>query len=71
MSYTELQNFMKAYFNPKYTINMDGGGSTSMFIRGKNVVNYPCEGVSGDTYKPYPGSFKERGLVTYFAIREK
>ena len=71
MSYTQLQNFLMTFFNPKFAINMDGGGSTSMFVKGNKVVNYPCEGVSGDTYKPYPGTFKERGLVTYFAIKEK
>ena len=71
MSYTQMQDFLMAHFFPKYAVNMDGGGSTCMYIKGKNVVNYPCEGVSGDTYKTYPGTFKERGLVTYFAIREK
>lgn len=71
MSYTQIQNFLMTFFNPEFAINMDGGGSTSMFVKGYKVVNYPCEGVSGDTYKPYPGTFKERGLVTYFAIKEK
>ena len=74
MSYTELQNVLQAYFNPSYAINMDGGGSTGMYIKGKgrnstDVVNYPCEGNSD--YKVYGGTTKERPLITYFAIREK
>ena len=71
MTYRNLQDFLITHFYPKYAINMDGGGSTSMFIKGKNVVNYPCEGVSGSSYKVYNGTFKERSLVTYFAITEK
>ena len=71
MTLRNVQDFLTTHFYPKYAINMDGGGSTSMFIKGKNVVNYPCEGVSGDNYKVYNGTFKERGLVTYFAITEK
>lgn len=71
MTYKNIQDFLMVHFYPKYAINMDGGGSTSMFVRGKNVVNYPCEGVSGSSYKVYNGTFKERGLVTYFGIREK
>ena len=72
MTYTQLQDFLRIHFFPKYAINMDGGGSTCMYIKGKNVVNYPCEGGAGSgSYKEYPGTFKERGLVTFFAIREK
>lgn len=71
MSYTQLQEFLMRYFRPKYAINMDGGGSTSMFVKGKNVVNYPCEGTSSGEYATYKGTFKERGLITYFAIKEK
>ena len=71
MSYKQVQEFLITHFLPQNAISMDGGGSTSMFIRGENVVNYPCEGNASDTYKPYKGTFKERGLVTYFAITEK
>ena len=72
MTYAQLQDFLRIHFFPKYAINMDGGGSTCMYIKGKNVVNYPCEGGAGSgSYKVYPGTFKERGLVTFFAIREK
>lgn len=72
MTYAQLQDFLRIHFFPKHAINMDGGGSTCMYIKGKNVVNYPCEGGAGSgSYKVYPGTFKERGLVTFFAIREK
>ena len=72
MTYTQLQDFLRIHFFPKYAINMDGGGSTCMYVKGKNVVNYPCEGGAGSgSYKEYNGTFKERGLVTFFAIREK
>ena len=70
MTLKQVQDFLTIHFYPKYAINMDGGGSTSMFIKGENVVNYPCEGVSGSSDKTYNGTFKERGLVTYFGIRE-
>ena len=70
MTLGQVQDFLITHFYPKYAINMDGGGSTSMFIKGNNVVNYPCEGVSSTSYKTYNGTFKERGLVTYFGIRE-
>lgn len=74
MSYVELQDVLQTYFNPSYAINMDGGGSTGMYIKGRgrnstDVVNYPCEGNSD--YKVYGGTTKERPLITYFAIREK
>ena len=71
MTYKQVQDFLITHFLPKNAISMDGGGSTSMFVSGKGVVNYPCEGNASDTYKPYKGTFKERGLVTYFAITEK
>ena len=70
MTMGQLQDFLTIHFYPKHAINMDGGGSTSMYIKGENVVNYPCEGVSGNSYKTYNGTFKERGLVTFFGIRE-
>ena len=70
MTLPQMQDFLMMHFFPKYAINMDGGGSTSMFIKGENVVNYPCEGVSSSSPKKYTGTFKERGLVTYFGIRE-
>lgn len=70
MTYKQTQDVLLTHFLPRYAISMDGGGSTCMYVRGKSVVNYPCEGISSGTSKQYNGSFKERGLVTYFAISE-
>ena len=44
----ELTNFLIKYFDPKYALNMDGGGSSTMCVSGlgdesTNVVNYPCD----------------------------
>lgn len=74
MSYKQLQKVLLTYFNAQWAINMDGGGSTGMYIKGKgrnstDVVNYPCEGNSDP--QEYKGTTKERPLITYFAIREK
>lgn len=35
MSAKEVTLFLKEHFNPQYAINMDGGGSTAMSIKGK------------------------------------
>jgi len=71
MSYVQLQEFLQTYIKPWYAINMDGGGSTGMLIKDKGVVNYPCNGVSDNTFAEYEGSITERPLITYFAIRER
>ena len=67
----QLQEFLQTYIKPWYAINMDGGGSTGMLIKDKGVVNYPCNGVSDNTFAEYEGSITERPLITYFAIRER
>lgn len=48
MSCRELTNFLVANFNPQYALNMDGGGSSTMCVKGEgdpstHVVNYPCD----------------------------
>ncbi len=48
MSAKELTQMLKTKFNPKYALNLDGGGSTTMWIKGSNVsstgvVNYPTD----------------------------
>ena len=48
MSADETTRFIAHHFNPRYALNMDGGGSTCMVILGRgdvtnNVVNYPCQ----------------------------
>ena len=74
MSMAELRDFIKLNFNPPYAIAMDGGGSTTMYVKGsgKNgIVNYPCEGTGSSEVKEYLGSFTERNLPTFFIIKEK
>ena len=49
MGARSLTRFMVKWFNPQYALNLDGGGSTTMCVKGEgdastNVVNYPCDG---------------------------
>lgn len=46
MSACELTTFLEHYFHPRYAMNLDGGGSSTLCVRGlgdpvTNVVNYP------------------------------
>ena len=55
MSAKELTNFLVKYFNPRWAINMDGGGSSTMYIKGygdpvNNVLNYPVDNKRWDHY---------------------
>jgi hypothetical protein len=68
MSARELTRFIEKNFHPRYALNMDGGGSTTMCVRGlgdpeTHVVN-----------KPFSNKAAERGverkLVSFFAIVE-
>ncbi len=48
MSCRQLTRFMVKWFNPQYALNMDGGGSTTLCVKGQgdpttHVVNYPCD----------------------------
>lgn len=48
MSAKELTQMLKTKFNPQYALNIDGGGSTTMWIKNSNlsstgVVNYPTD----------------------------
>lgn len=75
MSCEELRQFLKKYFNPKYAMNMDGGGSSSMFIKGRGdeetgIVSYPCE-KTGETGEGFEFDHShERKLPTFFVIKE-
>lgn len=49
MGARSLTRFLVKWFNPKYALNLDGGGSTTMCVKGEgdastHVVNYPCDG---------------------------
>ncbi|RYF22864.1 MAG: phosphodiester glycosidase family protein, partial [Flavobacteriales bacterium] len=53
MSAKELTQFLKRYFNPKAAMNIDGGGSTMMWIKGQvpnGIVNYPTDNKKFDHY---------------------
>ena len=44
-----------------------------MYVEGfgkDGIVNYPCDGVSSNTYAEYLGSFNERKLPTFFIIKK-
>lgn len=66
MSCKELTNFLIKHFNPRWALNMDGGGSTTMYIKGAggqdDVVNHPCN--SGSTWDKHV----QRELNTFFLI---
>lgn len=68
MSARELTRFIEHYFHPQYALNMDGGGSTTMCVRGQgdpktHVVNYP----TGNKKHDHEG---ERRLFSHFCIVE-
>jgi exopolysaccharide biosynthesis protein len=53
MSAKELTAFLVRYFNPKSAMNIDGGGSTMMWIKGQipnGIVNYPTDNKKFDHY---------------------
>ncbi len=53
MSAKELTQFLVRYFNPKSAMNIDGGGSTMMWIKGQipnGIVNYPTDNKKFDHY---------------------
>lgn len=48
MTAKELTIFLKNWFKPQYALNLDGGGSTTMCVKGQgdpatHVVNYPTD----------------------------
>lgn len=68
MSARELTKFLVKHFNPQWAINMDGGGSTSMYVANhgcaiNNIVNYPCN--DGDGVWDQVG---QRMLNTFFLV---
>lgn len=62
MSAKELTELIKNNFNPKSALNIDGGGSTTMWISGYSrtgVVNYPTDNKQYDHY----GQRKVRSFI--------
>lgn len=53
MSAKELTAFLQRFFNPKSAMNIDGGGSTMMWVKGQpfnGIVNYPTDNRKFDHY---------------------
>lgn len=53
MSAKELTAFLSRYFNPRSAMNIDGGGSTMMWVKGEphnGIVNYPTDNKKFDHY---------------------
>jgi len=68
MSARELTRFIERNFHPRYALNMDGGGSTTMCVRGQgnpatHVVNTPSSKKAGEIGV-------ERTLISFFCIVE-
>lgn len=66
MSAAELTRFLAKNFNPRWAINMDGGGSSTLCVEGQgdpqtNVVNYP----TGNKRYDHAG---ERLLFSHFYL---
>gem|GEM_PF-3417832 len=64
-----LTKFFVNNFDPRYALNMDGGGSTDMCVAGQgdattHVVNHPCE--SGTWEEP-----GERQVTSFFCVVKK
>lgn len=68
MTCAEMQDFLDHFFAPAYAINMDGGGSTAMYVTGNGIVNYPCNGTAEDAEDVSRNHTAERSLPSFFAI---
>ena len=73
MSARQLTRFLVKHFNPQYALNMDGGGSTTLCVKGEgdpnsHVVNYPCEGIPN---KDSHDHTHERVRDVHFVILKK
>ena len=68
MTCAQMQDFLDRFFNPAYAINMDGGGSTAMFVAGNGIVNYPCDGTAENAEDVSRDHTAERNLPTFFVL---
>ena len=67
MTAKEVTQFLTNYFAPQYALNMDGGGSTTMFVKDKGykgVVNYPTDNGVRNHYG-------QRLLRTFILVKRK
>lgn len=70
MTCAEMQDFLDRFFAPLYAINMDGGGSTAMYVAGNGIVNYPCHGTAENAEDVSRDHTAERSLPTFFVITQ-
>lgn len=68
MTAKEMTQFFKKYFDPRSALNIDGGGSTTMWIKDKGnprngVVNYPTDNGKFD-------NFGQRKVRTFILIKK-
>ena len=69
MSAKETTEFLIEYFNPRHALNMDGGGSTTMYIKGSgesltDVITYPTDNKRYDHYG-------QRRVSTHILVKRK
>lgn len=69
MTAKEFTEFLVRYFNPKSALNLDGGGSSTMYIKGSNqsltdVVNYPTDNNKFDNYG-------QRSVRTFILVKQE
>ena len=72
MSAKQLTTFLVNNFNPRYALNLDGGGSSTMCVKGlgdpnTHVVNYPCDNFTKDNGWPHDHA-GERARDTHLVI---
>lgn len=68
MTCPEMQAFLNRFFAPAFAINMDGGGSTAMYVSGNGIVNYPCDGTAENAEDVSREHTAERILPSFFVI---
>lgn len=68
MTAKELTLFIQKHFNPRWALNMDGGGSSAMYVRGMgnkdNIINNYTDDNNGD------GIPEERSVNSHLIIQK-
>jgi exopolysaccharide biosynthesis protein len=59
-------SFLMQNLNCKDAINLDGGGSTTMYIEGKGVVNMPCDNKKFD----HEGERKVSNIIFIYGLKK-
>ena len=64
----ELTLFIQKHFNPRWALNMDGGGSSAMYVKGMgnkdNIINNYTDDNNGD------GIPEERSVNSHLIIQK-